>query len=383
MSGALAVQALFEEKFKKKAAFTVRSPGRVNLLGEHTDYNLGFVLPMAIEQGTFLAFRIRSDSLLKIYSSSFEEWIEVDLSEPLQKGMEGHWNNYILGVSSVMQGMSDEGLRGMDVVIFSNLPIGASLSSSASLELAFARAFWIQLSKPWDSVLAARLCQRAEHEFAGVACGIMDQLACSSTHEGHAMLLDCRDMKFWDVPIPDDVVVAILDSGTRRKLSDGRYNQRRQDCEQAALILGFPSLREIQKSYLKSHKDILALQQYRRALHVIEENERVQKAFAAMKKGESKVLGQMMDEGHRSLRDLFEVSTPDLDWLVSIARAQKGCLGARITGAGFGGCAVAIVKKEHQEEFSRRVPSIYQERTQQVGSLYFSTPQAGCSLEKI
>lgn len=374
------VRALFLEKFGEPAQFFVRSPGRVNLLGEHTDYNLGFVLPMAIEQGTFLGVRPRQDHQLRVYSSSLDSWLEIDLSMPVLKGKKGHWGNYVKGVASVLQSLTDKALEGMDVAIFSDLPIGASLSSSASLELAFARALWTQIGKPWDSVLAARLCQRAEHEFAEVACGIMDQLACSAASEGHAMMLDCREMQFRDVPLPKDLMVAIMDSGTRRSLSDGRYNRRRAECEQAAMILGLSCLRDLRQNHLQEQKGVLSIEQYNRALHVIEENERVKQAFLAMKNGEIGQLGRIMNEGHQSLKELFHVSTAELDWLVDIARAQKGCFGARITGAGFGGCAVAILHRETKEEFSERVSKIYLERTGKTGAIFFSTAQAGCTI---
>lgn len=380
MNGIDNVRTLFFEKFKEPAKFYVRSPGRVNLLGEHTDYNLGFVLPMAIEQGTFLGVKPRQDRQLRAYSASFDQWLELDLSKPIRKGEIGEWGNYVKGVISVLEQFNGQAFKGMDIAIFSNLPIGASLSSSASLELAFARALWTQIKKPWDSVLAARLCQKAEHEFAGVTCGIMDQLACSSANEGHAMMLDCREMQFRDMPLPEDLVVAIMDSGTRRNLTDGRYNLRRAECEQVASILGMNSLRELNKQYLMDQRNVLKPEQFNRALHVVEENDRVQRAFLAMKNGESEAFGRIMDQGHQSLRDLFHVSTVELNWLVDIARAQKDCLGARITGAGFGGCAVAIVRKNSRDEFLERVPRVYGERTGKKSEIFFSSPQAGCSI---
>ncbi|MBT3785297.1 galactokinase, partial [bacterium] len=210
----------------------------------------------------------------------------------------------------------------------------------------------------------------------------MDQLACSVTEKENALFLDCKDLDYSYAPIPTDVSVAILDSGTRRKLSDGRYNTRRNECEQAALILGVRTLRSLNRDTLEKNVDALRDFQYLRALHVLDENERVNRAFLALKKGAITTVGKLMDEGHWSLRELFEVSTDNLDWLVNIARDQKGCLGARMTGAGFGGCAVALVKKDQAENFAARVPKIYLEKTGKRGSIFFTRPVDGCSLEE-
>ena len=277
--------------------------------------------------------------------------------------------------------MGPESLPGWDGFVTSDIPLGASLSSSAALEVGALRVFGALGGLAWDPVVAALLAQRAETDWVGMNSGIMDQLVCTSGSAGHALLFDCRDLSTTPVPIPAGVSVVILDTSTRRKLTESRYNDRRAECEAAAQQYGVDSLRDLRLAELPDGGGPEALG--RRARHVVSENGRVLSAVEALRNGDVASFGYLMNESHESLRDDFEVSSAELDSIVEAARAVEGCLGARMTGGGFAGCAVALVEAHAAGSFAVRVAETYEEATGLIPSIYPSVPSNGVSLERL
>jgi galactokinase len=363
-------------------SFVARAPGRVNLIGEHTDYNEGFVLPMSIDRSVSIAFAPRTDSRVVVRSADFAgvaDFAVEELRTPPESGS-ADWTEYVRGVAWAF---GDAGLRlrrGIDAVAAGDVPVGAGLSSSAALELAVARALAQANDLPWDAARMARVCQRAENEWVGVQCGIMDQLISAAAVQGHCLLIDCRSLDTRRVPIPPGAAVVILDTGTRRALADSEYNERRMQCREAAALFGKTVLRDVYMGMLEARARELAPVVHRRARHVVLENARTIAASAALERGDLATVGALMDESHVSLRDDFEVSSPALDCIVSIARAQKGCFGARMTGAGFGGCAVALTRADLAPEFARVVKESYDRETGHVSAAYISLPASGASI---
>ena len=366
----------FIDQFGEPPAFVVRAPGRVNLIGEHTDYNDGFVLPMAIERAIWIAARPRVDQTVQLHSLDWGETAVFSLTH-LQK--ESGWIEYVKGVAWALQtaGLETAGWEG---VISGDIPQGAGLSSSAALELAAARTFQAVASWPWQPIHMAQLSQQAENEWVGVNCGIMDQLIVAAGQADHALLIDCRHLTTTAVPLPPTTTIVILDTATRRGLVDSAYNERRQQCEAAATFFGVTALRDVTHKTLTASEPALTPLQYRRARHVITENERTQQAAIAMQQGDAPRLGQLMNESHASLRDDFEVSSLELNIMVKIAQAQPGCYGARMTGAGFGGCAVALVASDRVEAFVTAVAHQYQQSTSLSPHIYISQASEGTAV---
>jgi galactokinase len=304
-----------------------RAPGRVNLIGEHTDYNDGFVLPVPLDRYTTVVAHAREDRTITVEATDLGESDSFDLDaiEPT-----GTWGDYVRGVIALL-----ELTHGADLRIESTVPREAGLSSSAALEVAVGRAL-SDLPGPELALLA----QRAENEFVGVQCGIMDQFTSANGLAGHALLLDCRDLSYRHVAIPDGVAVVVCDSRIERRLSASEYNERRAACEEAARRLSVPALRDATLDGLADLPEPLR----KRARHVISENQRTLEAAAALEAGDIESVGRLMDESHRSMRDDYEIVPPELDALVSAMRAVDGCVGARLTGAGFGGAAVGLVE---------------------------------------
>lgn len=356
------VRAEFRARYGREPRVAL-APGRVNLIGEHTDYNDGFVLPVAIDRYCALAFAPNQDGLLRGYSLVERDERAVSLTSIARTRS---WLDYPAGVVWAYRGEGVE-LEGMDFVVGGDVPIGAGLSSSAAFELATARAVVEIASVPWDPARAARMSRRAENEFVCVPCGIMDQMAASVSTEGCAMLLDCRSLAFEAVAIPSELLVVVLDTGTRRALLESAYRDRRSRCEEAAAALGLEALRDASIEMLDRLQDPL---QRRRALHVVEENRRTVDMVEALRHGDEKRVGTLMRGSHESLRDLFEVSSPALDRMVEIASRHPAAVGARMTGAGFGGCAVALVRAVAVRHFSEDVEASYREATGNDGKLY-------------
>ncbi len=367
----------FTRYFGSRPAFVVRAPGRVNLIGEHTDYNDGFVLPMAIDRGIWIALRPRADRRVVVRSLVFDETIGFSLEEMEAKGT--GWGEYLRGMAWALQEAGCE-LRAWEGVVASDLPVGAGLSSSAALEMATARGFAVVSDLPWDPIAMAKAGQRAESGWVGVNCGIMDQVASAAGRAGHALLIDCRSLQTDPVPLPAGTVVAVLDTGTRRGLAGSAYNERRARCEAAARFFGVPALRDVGSAQLQAAADRLDDVTLRRARHVVMENERTLHAAEAMRRGDPGEVGLLMKSSHASLRDDFEVSSLELDSMVSCAQQDEGCHGARLTGAGFGGCAVALVRAEAAHRFAASVAARYEAATGKKAQVYLCAAAEGADV---
>jgi galactokinase len=350
----------FEQHFGEPPAFLVRAPGRVNLIGEHTDYNDGFVLPLAIDRAAWIALRPRADSRVRLRSEEFADTLAIDLND-LRYDSAG-WREYIKGVAHFLQESGHE-LRGWEGVVAGDVPIGAGLSSSAALEMATARAFAAAGRWPWDAAAMARVGQRAESEWVGVNCGIMDQMISAAGRRDRALLIDCRSLATRPVPLPPQTRVVVLDTATRRGLVDSAYNERRAQCEAAAAFFGVPALRDLDVKTFEARARALDPTARRRARHVISENERTLAAAEALNRGDAAAMGQLMNASHASLRDDFDVSRPEVDVMAELAQAQPACYGARLTGAGFGGAVVALVASGGAEAFAATVSSAYSRAT--------------------
>lgn len=355
------VKQRFQIEFGEDPACIVRAPGRVNLIGEHTDYNDGFVLPMAIERATFIALRPRADGKVFAVSPDMDDRRCFALDN-LQRPTATKWIDYLAGVAWSLQARGYV-LRGWEGVVSGDVPIGSGLSSSAALELAAARAFYEVSAFEWDARSMALACQAAENEWLGVQCGIMDQMISAAGLADRALLIDCRSLETAAAPLPPDTVIVILDTNTRRGLVDSAYNERRAQCEASARHFGVSALRDVDSALFAQRERELEPTMRARAGHVITENERALRARDAMLAGDARALGQLMIASHISLRDDFEVSSPALDAIVKCANAEAACYGARMTGAGFGGCAVALAEADSVESFVARVGACYRDMT--------------------
>lgn len=370
------VTQTFETKFGAAPDFVVRAPGRVNLIGEHTDYNDGFVLPMAIDRAIWIALRARADQQVSLYSIDFGETAVFSL-DGLSRGT--GWAEYVKGVAWALQ-EAGHALRGWEGVMAGNVPKGAGLSSSAALELATARAFTAVSPIAWDAPGMARLSQRAENEWVGMNCGIMDQMISASGRRGNALLIDCRTLETELVPLPPGKLAVVLDTNTRRGLVDSAYNERRHQCEEAAAFFSVPALRDVGQAEFEARAPELPALTRRRARHVITENARTLEAAAAMRAGDAVRLGQLMNASHDSLRDDFEVSSDALNAMVDCARRHPACYGARMTGAGFGGCAVALVDAAQVTSFVQFVSECYEGETAVAPAVYVSHASDGAAV---
>jgi galactokinase len=361
------VTAEFQQRFGAAPTFVVRAPGRVNLIGEHTDYNDGFVLPMAIDRAAWIALRPRADDRVIAHSLDFNETVEFSLTG-LRKNKQ-QWAEYVKGIAWALQEAGHK-LRGWEGIVAGDVPIGAGLSSSAALEMATARAFAAVTGFPWDAAAMAKLGQRAENKWVGVNCGIMDQMISAAGKAGHALLIDCRSLATELVPLRAGTVIVVLDTNTRRGLVDSAYNERRQQCEQAAAYFQVRALRDVGVVQFAACAEGLDPVTRRRARHVVGENERTRAAAKAMHAGDAVRLGTLMNESHDSLRDDFEVTNTELNVMVECARRAPGCLGARMTGAGFGGCAMALVKADLAKTFVTEVAATYAKAAQRQPAVY-------------
>jgi galactokinase len=370
--------ALFNKRYQQDPTHAIRSPGRVNIIGEHTDYNDGFVLPMALEKETTLLISPRTDRTIELFSANIKQFISLDFDDLIRNPKKGRWGRYAAAVVWAIETTQPQKLTGFNGVIQSSIPMGAGVSSSASFELGIAKAISLVNGLSWDPIVMAKLCQYAENNFVGVNCGIMDQLICATALKDHASLIDCRSLDSQHVPLPNNTVIVVMDTGTRRGLVASAYNERRQQCETAAKVLNVKALRDATIEQLYALKGKFDLLTYKRAHHVISENHRTQQAALAMKNQDAKQLGQLMIDSHHSLNQDFEVTNDALNTMVNIALQTPGCFGARMTGAGFGGCAVALVDAAEQDLFIREVSTQYHAITSLKPSLYSSRAMAGC-----
>lgn len=359
--------AAFERQFGGPPRWVVRAPGRVNLIGEHTDYNDGFVLPLAIDRAIWIALRPREDRRVVVHSVDFRQPGEFSIDRLTNE--KAGWVEYLKGVAWSLQEAGYR-LSGWEGVLQGDVPVGAGLSSSAALEMAAIRAFHSVGSWEWKPAVMAKLGQRAENRWVGVNCGIMDQLISAAGQAGCALLIDCLSLETRPVPFPPGIAVVILDTATRRGLLDSAYNERRAQCEAAARFFGVPALRDVDLGQLNSRAGALDESTRRRARHVIGENQRTIEAVEAMRRGDVATLGSLMNQSHASLRDDYEVSNDALDAMVESALAHPACHGARMTGAGFGGCAVAVVDAQAADDFSAAVTADYAAKTGHTPAVY-------------
>ncbi len=370
---------LFARCFGQRPRWQVAAPGRVNLIGEHTDYNDGFVLPMAIERYTVISAVQSSRRETTFHSTATGSTAVFSLRPPLRPG-EPSWSNYLRGVIAGFQ-QRGRRVRGFNALIDSTLPYGGGLASSAALEVAAATLIETIGSAPLDPLDKALLCQRAEHEFAGVPCGIMDQFTSILAQENHALLLDCRSRQGLPVRMLDPkVTVLIINTNVRHKLADGEYARRRAQCEAAARALGVPSLREASLKGLTAATARLDPVVFRRARHVLTENERTLRAARAIQACDWTTVGQLMYASHLSLRDDYEVSSPELDAVVELARAlgpDQGIVGCRMTGAGFGGCAVCLIRADAALHVTRKLGEAFERKSGRQLTIFSSRPAAG------
>ncbi|HEX3741457.1 MAG TPA: galactokinase [Terriglobales bacterium] len=361
-----------------------RAPGRVNLIGEHTDYNDGFVLPCAIEFSVLVAASARSDHKLFLRSTEFSERFEFDLHDLPPKGS-GVWADYVVGVAAALKN-AGSGLSGANLLVHGEVPIGAGLSSSAAIEVATALSLLGLIGGKTPLPEVAKLCQSAENEFVGARVGIMDQFVSCLGKTGHALLLDCRSLRFELVPVPEKVKLVICNTMVKHALAGGEYNRRREQCEEGLSILakslpGISALRDVTPEQLASRERDLPPMIYKRCLHVVEENRRVGQAAECLRSGDLGQAGRLMRESHRSLRDLYEVSCRELDEMVEAADGVPGCFGGRMTGGGFGGCTVNLVDAGDAEAFCETVAQRYKQRTGISPEIYVCSPAEGARLE--
>jgi len=378
------VSQLFAKTFGRPPRWIVAAPGRVNVIGEHTDYNDGFVLPMAIEFYTVMAADLSSSSSSSFFDTLFKETAQIEVSQPVLRG-DPKWSNYIRGVIAGFQ-QRGEKIPALDVLVHSTVPLGGGLSSSAALEVSTATLLETAIGKKVDPVEKALLCQKAEHEFAGMPCGIMDQFISVMGRKNHLLLLDCRSRRTELVPLDDpSVAVLIMNTNVKHELTGSEYPTRRRQCEAAAKILGVPSLRDATADALEAAKGKMDPVVYRRARHVIGEIERTVHAAEGVRASNWPTVGQLMYASHYSLRDDYQVSCPELDAVVEIAKAigvTGGVYGCRMTGGGFGGCCVALVKADAVEAISKKIAADYKKKIGIEPTIFVSRPAAGATVIK-
>jgi galactokinase len=381
--------AKFQERFGEAPAYVVRAPGRVNLLGEHVDYNDGFVLPIAIDREIWLAFSPSDTDQTTLSAVDLSEDVSFTLETLLAKtDASGKdlptWARYPAGVMWALReaGLATPALKG---AYTSNVPQGSGLSSSAAVEMAFVLAW--QTLGGWElpPMERALLGQKAENQYVGVNCGIMDQFASACGEQDRLLHLDCRSLEWHTLPLPNDIAIVIADTKMRRTLTSGEYNKRRADCEEAVRILsqtlpGIKSLRDVSVDAFNQQASQLPERVEKRARHVVEEIERSVRAIPLLEQGDMVEFGKLINQCHASLRDLYEVSIPELDTMVDLAQSLPGCYGARLTGAGFGGCTVNLVARDQAEAFSGALADGYESETGISPEIYICAASKGAEL---
>jgi len=367
----------YKDRFGSLPEFLIRAPGRVNLIGEHTDYNDGFVLPMAIDRAVWIALHSREDGRVTVHS--FEQAEPTDFSLDDIQHENGHWSEYVKGMAVILQ---EAGyiLAGWQGVLTSDIPIGSGLSSSAALEMAVGCTFSAVSHFPFDRVEMARVGQKNENEWVGANTGIMDQLISTHGQVGHALLIDCRALSMQAIPLPEDTAIVVMDTMTRHSHIDSGYNERRESCERATDIFRVSHLRDVTFEQFQAKASALDDITRRRAKHGITENQRVLDAVRAMNTGDARVVGKQMNASYTSLRDDFEVTNDELDIMAKIAQTQSVCFGARMTGGGFGGCAVALVQADKAEEMASAVASQYEAATGRKPIIFITGATNGVTL---
>lgn len=359
------IEEQYTRVFGHAPTHIVRSPGRINIIGEHTDYNEGFVLPTAIDKAIYVGIGKRDDNIIRLYAEDFKEYFELSLSDvhPVDKG----WPNYVLGVVHQLQ-LREAGLSGFNMYIDGDVPLGAGLSSSAALECAVGFALNVLFDLAVDRVEIAKIGQQAEHTYAGVKCGIMDQFASAMSKAGHVVKLDCRDLSFAYKPLElGDYAILLLNTNVKHSLASSAYNDRRASCEEGVRMVQqqFPevkSLRDVTVEMLDSLVKPVDIDVYTKCRFVVEENERVEAVCAALEQGDLETVGAKLFRAHEGLSKEYEVSCPELDFLVDYVRSFPEVIGARMMGGGFGGCTINLVKKSFQDLLVERLAPIYQQQ---------------------
>lgn len=384
------IRAEFEKQFGHPPAVVTRAPGRVNLLGEHVDYNDGPVLPAAIDRAVYIAAAPQEGSKVEIAALDMDRKTVFNLDELDRKvDVDGNplpqWALYPAGVAWALQ-KTGRPAGGMKAVFTSNIPIGSGLSSSAAVLVGFGATFQAFADWEVDRMTLARLAQRGENVYVGVNCGLMDQFASANGVAGHALYFDTRSLEWEPVPLPSGTAIVIADSGIRRALANSAYNERREACERAVAILKeymphIQALRDVSTTEFAAYSDRLPPEIRKRAEHVVKEIARVQSAVSALRREERRSFGALMFAGHASLRDLYEVSLPELDALVELARDLPGCIGARLTGAGFGGCTVNLVEEDQAAAFIEGLKQGYQEKTGREAQVYLCQASDGVQVD--
>jgi galactokinase len=375
---------IFRSTFSRQDAPRIATaPGRVNLIGEHTDYNDGFVLPMAIDRRVGIAIAPRDDRLLRVRSAVFDETHEVPIDELNLPGG-SQWHSYVTGAAWAL---AEGGHRvaGADLVVDGDVPLGSGLSSSSALVIAAILALCEVSGEPWAPVEMALLGQKVEREWVGVAGGVMDQFTAVMAQSGQALLLDCRNLSHSPVPMPEKASVVVMDTGAPRTLAGSAYNERSASCGAAVATLreanpGIHALRDADLEILQSNRELLDDTVYRQALHVVMENQRPGAMAEALRSNDLATAGRLMDDSHASLRDLYEVSSPELDSFTDLARRHPACFGARLTGAGFGGCAIALVAADGAQDFMRETLTGYRKKFDLPSSIFTCRPSSGATV---
>ncbi|MBV8105867.1 MAG: galactokinase [Hyphomicrobiales bacterium] len=358
-----------------------RAPGRVNLIGEHTDYNDGFVMPAALEFATLVAAAPRPDRRIQVYSIIMGESRAFDLDAPAETG---DWSDYLFGVA-VMLERSGRRLSGADLVVSTDVPLGSGLSSSAALEVSSAHALLTASGLPFEPIAVAKICQKAENDYVGMRCGIMDQYVSACGVAGAALLIDCRTLESRNVPIASNLRLLVANSGVRHQHAGGEYNARREACEEGVRLLKpalgpIKALRDVTPQALEANRKLLPHLIYRRCRHIVTENARVLEAERALIAGDFAACGVAMNASHASMRDDFEITCPEVDFLAELAQATPGVFGSRMTGGGFGGCTVSLVEASAVKQVSQILIDGYRVGCGRDAEVFDCSPSDGAGL---
>jgi len=359
-----------------------RAPGRVNLIGEHTDYNEGFVMPAALEFVTLVAAAPRADRRLRVHSTTLGEMREFDLDAAARARHD--WSDYVFGVA-VMLEKSGRRLKGADLVVWTDVPLGAGLSSSAAIEVSAAHALLLSAGLPFEPVPVAKVCQRAENDYVGMRCGIMDQFVSARGVKGAALLIDCRTLESRNVPIAPNLRLLIANSKVRHQHAGGEYNARREACEEGVRLLRpalgpIAALRDVAPDELDANRKRLPDLIFRRCRHIVTENARVLEAERALKSGDFVACGKAMNASQASMRDDFEITCPEIDFLATLAQGLEGVYGSRMTGGGFGGCTVSLVEASAVERVTQALIDGYRVGCGRDGEVFVCSPSDGAGL---
>lgn len=373
----------FNVHFSHQPELVVRAPGRVELIGGHTDYNDGYVLPLAIEHSCWAASAARDDQHVRVYSATADAVDEFDISADIEKSSNG-WSNYVRGVAAMLARKGCR-LTGADIYVDSDVPIGGGLSSSAALEIAIGKTLVGLASEYLELTELALLARQAEHDYAGTPCGIMDQFICVLGQKDHALLLDCRTQEYQHVPFPDSAAVLVANSGVKHQLAESEYGLRQQQCHDAVAYFAgirpdIRALRDVTEQMVRTHASQMEPVQAARAAHVVGENARVQALAAALQRNDLAAAGEQMSRSHVSLRDQYQVSCAELDFLVESVLSYDGVYGSRMSGGGFGGCTVTLVDRDHAQNVAEKLSEAYEQEYGRRCETIITTAAAGAEV---